>query len=113
MAMPWKSNWRTKSIDSSREGGAVPVTAGAAPGKSLVELDVLVEDHGAFFVAHDIVAVQAVAELVEIIFALCAWVALGGQDRVADLLRIGAAGFVDGGAEHIHCVIGPGRKDVG
>ena len=80
---------------------------------SIVEFDVLVEDDLALLVAHDVVAVQAVAVLVEIVFALGALVALRGEDRVADFVRIGRAGLVDRGAEHADRVIGPGAVIVG
>ncbi len=45
--------------------------------RSIVEVDVLVEDDVALVVLHDVVAVQAVAVLVEIIFALGAREFLG------------------------------------
>jgi hypothetical protein len=57
--------------------------------RSIGEFDVLVEDDDPFLVTHDIVSAQSVAELVEIVFALRALVALGGQDRGADLVGIG------------------------
>src|ERR1700729_2040904 len=57
--------------------------------RSIGEFDVLVEDDDALLVTHDIVSAQSVAELVEIVFALRALVALGGQDRGADLVGIG------------------------
>ena len=46
--------------------------------RSVREFDVLVEDDGPLFVAHDVVSVQAVAELVEVVLALRALVALDG-----------------------------------
>jgi len=64
---------------------------------SVRELDVLVEHYGALLVADDVVAVQTVAEFVEVIFPLGALVALGGEDRGADLVGVGRAGLVDGG----------------
>src|SRR5947209_6680034 len=54
----------------------------------IVEFDVLVEDDFALLVAHDVIAVQAVAILVEIVFALGALVAFGGKDGVADFVGI-------------------------
>ena len=65
--------------------------------RSIREFDVPVEDNDALLVANDIVAVQAVAELVEIVFPLGALVALGGQDRGADLVGLSRPGLVDGG----------------
>src|ERR1700722_17181261 len=72
----------------------------------------LVEDDHALFVAYDVVAVQAVAEFVEIIFTLGALVALGGQDRGADLVRVARAGLVDRRAQHTDRVISPGAVIV-
>src|SRR5277367_3375103 len=97
----------------TRGGFGVAQTAKNERRASVLELDMLVEDDHAFFVAHDVVAMQAVAEFVEIIFALGALVALGRQDRGADLVGVGRAGFVDGGAENADRVIGPGAVVVG
>ena len=65
--------------------------------QSIREFDVLVEDNDALLVAHDIVAVQTVAEFVEIIFALGALVAPGGKDGGADFVWLGRARLVDRG----------------
>ena len=76
--------------------------------RSVREFDVLVENDGPLLVAHDVVSVQAVAELVEVVFALRALVALGGQDRVADLAGVGRARLVDRRAQNADRIIGPG-----
>ena len=65
--------------------------------QSIREFDVLVEDNDALLVAHDIVAVQTVAEFVEIIFALGTLVAPGGKDGGADFVWLGRARLVDRG----------------
>src|SRR3974390_11620 len=84
--------------------------------RSVVEFDVLVENDVALVVFDDVVAVQAVAVLVEIVFALGARELFDGQDGLADLRRIGRAGLVDRGRKHVHGVIGPGtlvvRRDL-
>src|SRR5277367_5190671 len=91
----------------TRGGFGVAQTAKNERRASVLELDMLVEDDHAFFIAHDVVAVQAVAEFVEIVFALGALVALGRQDRGANLVGVGRAGLVDGGAQHADRVVGP------
>src|SRR5271168_5103304 len=106
MPMPAKSSWRKKSMQR-RSRMLLPSSREAERRASVLELDMLVEDDHAFFVAHDVVAVQAVAEFVEIVFALGALVALGRQDRGANLVGVGRAGLVDGGAQHADRVIGP------
>src|ERR1700722_10310026 len=74
--------------------------------RSIRKLDVLVEYDGSLFVAHDVVAVQAVAELVEVVFALGALVALGREDGFADLAGVGRGGLVYRAAQHADRVIG-------
>src|SRR5258708_39264906 len=81
--------------------------------RSIVEFDVLVEDDIALVVLHDVVAVQTVALVVEIVLAFGAGEFLGGDDRLADFLRIGRAGLVDGGGKHGDRVIGPRALVVG
>src|SRR5580698_1401395 len=102
MPTPVNSNWRKKSMRRAfgrGRGSPLPVLHGE--GKSSIrKLDVLVEHDRPLLVAHDVVAVEAVAVLVEIVFALGALVALGREDRGADLVGVGRAGLVDGGREH-------------
>src|SRR5665647_445246 len=74
---------------------------------SVGELDVLVEDDVALVVLHDVVAVQTVPLVVEIVFAFGTGELLDGDDRLADLLRIGRAGLVDGRGQHRDRVVGP------
>src|SRR5271156_203215 len=73
----------------------------------------LVEHDDALLVAHDVVAVQAVAELIEIVFALGTLVAFGGKYRLEDLVRVGRARLVDRRAEDADRVVGPGAVKVG
>src|SRR5882757_7647344 len=75
--------------------------------RSIVEFNVLVEDDVALVVLHDVVAVQTVALVVEIIFAFGAREFLGGDDRLADFLRVGRASLVDRRGEHRDGVVGP------
>src|SRR6202035_2609839 len=67
----------------------------------------LVVDDGALLVPHHVVAVQAVAVRVEIIFAFGAGHFLGGEDRLADLSGIGRAGLVDRRRQDGDGVVGP------
>src|SRR5208337_4359385 len=106
MPTPVNSNCKKKSI-LRRFRMLLSLNRNDERRASVREFDMLVEDDHAFFVAHDVVAVQAVAEFVEIVFALGALVALGRQDRGADLVGVGRAGLVDGGAENADRVIGP------
>jgi hypothetical protein len=70
---------------------------GCIPRWSIREFDVLVENDDSLLVAHDVVAVQAVSELVEIVFALRAFVASGGKDGGADLVGLSRPRLVDRG----------------
>src|SRR5579859_7795181 len=72
----------------------------------------LVEGDRALLVPHHVVAVQAVAVLVEVIFALCSRKLLGRQDRLADLAWIGRAGLVDRGRQDGDRIEGPGALIV-
>src|SRR5271169_5382255 len=80
--------------------------------RSIVEFDMLVVDDHSLLVPHDIVAVQAVAILVEIIFALCSRKLLGRQDGVADLAGIGRARLIDRGRQYGDGVVRPGTLVV-
>ena len=80
----------TRSVRGSqhldKNTSASPAGTGEAEWRrSVVELDVLVEDDVALVVLHDVVAVKPVAVLVEIVFALGAREFLGREDRLADL----------------------------
>ena len=67
---------------------ATPLSHGCVRRPSVREFDVLVENDNPLLVAHDVVAVQTVAELVEVVFPLRALVAFGGQDRLAELTGV-------------------------
>jgi hypothetical protein len=73
----------------------------------------LVEDDGPLLVAHDVISVQAIAELVEVVLALRAFVALDGQHRVAYFTRVGRTRLVDADGEDSNRVIGPRALEVG
>src|SRR3954466_7750769 len=79
----------------------------------VVEVDVLVVNDGALFVPHDIVAVQTVAILIEIVFALGARGLLGGKQSFADFARIGRTRLVDGGGQDSDGIVGPCALVVG
>src|SRR5690242_20654638 len=85
---------------------------GEAVAASIREFNVLVEGDGALVVLHDIVAVQAVAVLVEIVLTLGTGELLGGQDRFADLAGLGRARLVDRSCEYVDRVKGPGALVV-
>src|ERR1700693_1856367 len=85
---------------------AGPFARGRQP-RSIGEFDMLVEGNISLVVLHDVVAVQTVAVLVEIIFALGSRVFLGGKDRLANFPRVGRAGLVDRRAQHIDGVVRP------
>jgi hypothetical protein len=57
--------------------------------QSVREFDVLVEHDGPLFVADDVVAVQAVAVRVEVVFALRALIALAKRRLVTRMLGLG------------------------
>src|ERR1700733_14574075 len=77
-----------------RSGPRTPVGA-LRRRQSVRELDMLVEDDRPLLVAHDVVAMKAIAELGEVLFALGSLVALDRKHRVANLLRIRRPCFVD------------------
>src|SRR5262245_40685663 len=79
-----------------------PACMRASCATSVVELDVLVENDAAVVVAHDVVAVQAVAVRVEVVSAFGAGEALGGEDRLADRLGVEALCGVDRAREDGH-----------
>src|ERR1700736_3107587 len=76
--------------------------------RSIVEVDMLVVNDRTLLVLHDIIAVQTVAVLVKIVLAFRARRFLGGQDRFADLARVGRAGLVDRRRQDGDGVVGPG-----
>src|ERR1700722_18766612 len=61
----------------------------------IVEVDMFVVDDGALLIPHDVITMQAVAVLVEIVFAFCAGIFFAGENGLADFCRIGRAGLVD------------------
>src|SRR5580692_961911 len=73
----------------------------------------LVEDDAPLLVAHDIVSVQAIAELIEIVLALRAFVALDREHRVANLVWIGRTRLVDADRQDPNRVIGPRALEIG
>src|SRR3954468_1359316 len=99
MPIPVKRSWRKRSIGSAAPPASLPL---------ILEVDPLREGDVALVVLHDVVAVQPVAVLVEIVLALGALMPLDRQDRLADRLRVGAAGLVDGERQHGDRVEGPG-----
>src|SRR6476469_755929 len=98
---------------SPKDGSTSPIEIGEAVSTSVVELDVLVEDDAALLVLHDVVAVETIAVLVEIVFALGTRELLDREDGFADLGRIGRAGLVDGRRQDADGVEGPGALVVG
>src|SRR3954452_19435667 len=123
MPMPVKSNCSTRSMEAL--GGRSQATncmlnANRPPqhwrgpiGRSIVEVNMLVVDDGALLVPDDVVAVQPVAILVEIIFALRAGIFLDRQNSLADFRRLRGTGLVDRHGQDGDCVIGPGALVVG
>src|SRR6187402_2310913 len=103
----WRSDASTKDVTTS------PTGIGEVGATSVVELDVLVELDRTLLVLHDVVAVQTVAVLVEIVFALGARELLDREDGFADLGRLGRAGLVDGRRQDVDGVEGPGALVVG
>ena len=65
-----------------------------SPGLLVLHVDAAIEDDLAVLVADDVVAAEAVAELVEVVFALGPGIALDGGQRRADLLGLEAAGVL-------------------
>ncbi len=55
-----------------------------------------IEDDAAILVFHDVVSVQAVAGLIEPVFALDTLEAPDCENRAADLLGVGTSGLIDG-----------------
>src|ERR1700722_15230799 len=95
----WIWKWQLNRADLSvRERTAM---------RSIVEVDVLVVDDRALFVSHDVVAVQAIAILVEVIFAFRTGEFFGAKDGLADFRRIGRAGLVDRGRQDGDGIVGP------
>src|SRR6267142_1374036 len=74
---------------------------------SVVELDVFFENDRAVVVAHDVVAVQAVAVLVEVESAFGARETFCAKDCLTDRFRIRALGLVYRAREQRHRVVGP------
>src|ERR1700704_6710721 len=74
---------------------------------SIVEVDMLVVNDGALLVLHDVVAVQAIAVLVEIILAFRAGIFFNSENGLPDFCRIGRAGLVDRRGQNGDGVIGP------
>src|SRR5665647_2958542 len=75
--------------------------------RSIVEVDMLVVDDRPLLVPHDVVAMQAVAVLVEIVFAFRTGHLLDGEDGFADLGGIGRAGLVDRRRQDGDGIVGP------
>src|ERR1700681_3163405 len=94
------SNRRFRRVGPSASGG----TDNAG---SIVEVDVLVVNDRALLVLHDVVAVQAIAVLVEIVFAFRAGGFLGGKQRLANFPGIGRAGLVDRRRQDGDGIVGP------
>ncbi|BAQ46434.1 tungsten-containing formylmethanofurandehydrogenase, subunit B [Methylobacterium aquaticum] len=103
----------TLAAAETASGRRVAVPLGVFRRSGLVEVDALVEDDVALVVAHHVVAVQAVAVLIEVVGALGALVPADGEECLADRLRVGLAGGVDGLRQHRHGVEGPGGLVVG
>ena len=79
---------------------------------SVIKIDPFFDNDVAVVVSDDVVAVQAIAVLVESVGAFDAAVAFHGQQRVADLLRVGAASGRDRLGEDMDRVIGPRSEKV-
>src|SRR5580700_2262560 len=113
MEMPGQKKLRG-SIRRRTETAAGPSPDREGPAtRSIVEVDVLVVDDGALLVPHDVVAVQAVAIGVEIIFAFGAGEFLQAENRLTDLGGIGRAGLVDRRRQDGEGIIGPGALIIG
>src|ERR1700728_3266100 len=104
--MPVNNNCSARSMETpgqEKPRGSIRLrienAAGPSPDRegpatrSIVEVDVLVVDDGALLVPHDVVAVQAVAIGVEIIFAFGAGDFFQAENRFADFVGIGRAGL--------------------
>src|SRR5258706_6159436 len=133
MPIPVKSNCSARSIEKARLREAVssrgdlqgcramldclriskyapnasrPLREGPAA-RSIGEFDMLVEGDCALVVLDDVVAVQSVAILVEVVFALGAREFLDPQNSLADFSRIGRARLVDRSREHGDGIVRP------
>src|ERR1700688_3963551 len=111
MLAPWTISIFTVFSAAARDAAfrrhfAIP----ASP--SVVEIDALLDNDVAIVVLDDVVAVQAVAILVEIVDSLDAAIALHGEQRVADLLRVDAARPGARLGENMDRGIGPWRKKI-
>src|SRR2546429_9515193 len=82
---------------SNRGSRRVGPSASGGTGKagSIVEVDMLVVDDRALLVLDDVVAVQAIAVLVEIILAFRTGIFFDSENGLPDFCRIGRAGLVD------------------
>src|SRR5947208_6534540 len=79
----------------------------------IVEVDVLVVDDRPLLVPHDVVAVQAIAILVEIVLAFGARIFLDRENCLADFRWLRSAGLVDRHGQDGDGIIGPGALVVG
>ena len=79
----------------------------------LAEVDMLDEHDLAVLVFDDVVAVEAIAVLIEIVGALDTRVVLDAQDRLADLLRLETLSVVDRERQNMNSVVGPCPMEIG
>src|SRR5581483_37988 len=119
-ARPWNSTCRLLASASTRLSPywvSPRPSCGSADGFSAVplifEVDVLDERDLAVFVAHDVVAAQAVAVLVEAVSPFDALPPANAEQCIAHLLGLGAFRCLDGTLEQEKRVVGPARIDVG
>src|SRR5262249_34890216 len=82
-------------------------------GRSIIEIDMLVEHQCAVLVPDDVVAVEPVPVLVEIVGALGACVALHGENRLAQLRGFQAFRIADRAGKNMHGIVDPRRVKVG
>src|SRR6201998_1116276 len=81
--------------------------------RSIVELDMLVEDDRPLLIPHDVVTVQTIAILVKIIFAFGAGEFFQRKNGLANFYGIGRTGLVDRRRKDGDGIEGPGALDVG
>src|ERR1700756_3111973 len=81
--------------------------------RSIVELDMLVEDNRPLLVPYDVIAVQAIAVLIEIVLALRAREFFQRKNGLAYLRGFGRGRLVDRGRQDRDGIEGPGALNIG
>src|SRR3569832_381273 len=108
MPIPVKRSCSTRSMNVPANSGRERKAAsqGSRFKSSIVDFDMLVEDDRPLLVPPDVVAVQAVAVLVEIVFALGTREFLQTKNGLADLAGVGRARLVDRCRKNGHGIVG-------